>query len=231
MDEREWLSSQSPVQMMNYIRRQPANFVEQEKRLVRADPRPCKDKVFADAVRCVFGNPWRRVRFPRDGEIGPGEKLNVDRESVTLLDPCILSWSNGDLPRMAQEIAGGVCSECDDGRVWNRQDHPDYIGTVPCKLCRGTGRTPSDYSRSRLLILADAYQEAAGDAACEDVWRHLRGESRCPMCLGTTKVKFQSSMHVAGSVCKCGTGWIPSHAECVPGCWAVDLFLMPKETT
>lgn len=162
----------------------------------------------AALLRDVVGNPWR-----------PPHVLawHTGREQ---LHP----WLTPTVRELAQaaydERTEGVCSAC-GGTGDETSD-----GQGRCGGCAGTGKSGLVLDPARLLILADALE----DAGCgeEAILRHLRSEEPCPGC------SFGQTPYYGG-----GGGWCSFcdqsgpdihylkrlDARHVRGCWVVDLLL------
>lgn len=83
-----------------------------------------------------------------------------------------------------------------------------------------------DCDFTALPVLADALEEAGCQE--EAVLRHLRGEERCPDCLGTGSADsggFTPNDEPISVVCECVSGWVPLRGPHVRGCWVLDLVL------
>lgn len=81
---------------------------------------------------------------------------------------------------------------------------------------------------ARLGVLADALEDAG--STDEAILRHLRGEERCPKCLGVplAPTNYQTEkgrIHLVCQSCKDTPGWAPLRSPHVRGCWCIDLIL------
>jgi len=123
----------------------------------------------AALLRCVFGNPFRRLQVWRNAEghpDGPGAGPLYDHRTNWL------AWNGGAVRRLAEAAYGGEeqCRHCD--RVGVRTPHEDGE-ECSCAKCGGSGTVTSPFDASRLPVLADALEEAG----CTDqtILDHLRG--------------------------------------------------------
>ncbi len=222
MTESEWLTSTNPAAMWRHL-----NSIE----LMGKD-----DSFSCDDLRCIFGNPFRRTRPQRFLEQHTGQDC-CDRHADQKACDCrsdwnaVLQWSNGLLPRMAQQMRGGErCEVCDGEGMFEAAD------IRVCSICHGTGKTPPRFAD--IPVLLDAYLEACEELRLEpeeEIVMHLRGMARCPHCLGTGK---EESRYGSGPDCvptgciwcggdgdfKKGTGWLRSDAGHCSGCWVLSLF-------
>ena len=162
-------------------------------------------------LRDIVGNPWRPVMLPRT--FGFDDAKNeicsvVDRSSW--LTTTVLS-----LARAAhEERVARKCERCHSGKVvtsyegtfWTRTDKPrNTYG--PCPDCKGTGTFPSaELDRNRLLILADALEEAGVEDVpcpnCKDA-DFFVGDSGIPMMGGEEPYATRAKAYW-NSKCICG---------------------------
>lgn len=172
----------------------------------------------AALLRDIFGNPWRPVVLPR-AEFLRFDGLEV--RSTPILSrhayavPNVLS-----LARAAYEDrVERTCGRCGgEGKV------PHYqgmyrLGSDPCPLCAGTGRTGLVLDPGTLGALHDALIEAGCPETVE-----------CPTHCKVSSV-MPGGLTISGCVACGGTGRVPNPLLAhllepgphVRGCWAVDL--------
>lgn len=94
------------------------------------------------------------------------------------------------------------------------------VGCVPWLTPEAVSIAAAAYDErdwGRLPVLADALEEAGAD--CEDLLGHLRGRERCRVCLG------RGSWEVYVCSTCLGSGSVSLPGPHTRGCWAVDLIL------
>lgn len=110
----------------------------------------------------------------------------------------------------------------------NGPDYPDEEWIeVPWLTPTVTSLAQGIYDRQEWDLmpeLGDALEEAG--CTNEEILRHLRRMERCPECLGSGLLTYQTCTD-CGRQCDnqvfLGTGWIPLRGPHVRGCWVIDL--------
>ncbi len=164
---------------------------------IRTHNIPADRVVGANLLREVVGNPWRQVVFwPREG-------WRVDPEGTVCLNPAILDWQDGTVPRLARTIY--------DGRLWAEMPIlGDALEEAGCpdgdllRHCRGQEQCPRCLGRGMVaippgiasLLEAEEEQEVKTVAGSWHV---------CPQCEEER--------------------WITLRSPHVRGCWALDIIL------
>lgn len=200
MTEQEWLTSDDPARMLQWVNRghgaqTPGKDISDRNlrlyhsaliehldmntvAIERANLSPSTAALAAALLRDIVGNPWKP-----QGDWSPepafAKANGFERLPPKWLQP-ILRWNDGTIPKIAQAIY--------DARAFDQ-----------------------------LPILADALE----DAGCDDaaILEHCRGYELCPGCASGKGCD-------PGDWPDCdGSGWMPLRNPHVRGCWVLDLLL------
>jgi hypothetical protein len=171
---------------------------------------------FADALRDVFGNPWRPVAASEE------------------ICEC------GDWKSDHQN--GGPCAVCCQSRApYDGCEAFRATGTFykrhwlsSCTIVSIARTIHHEQAWAELPILADALEEAGCD--CEPLLAHLRNEPVvCPECNGTGYHRYYPDLggkpnySDQGGCEYCDNGRFPANAVHCRGCWALRLILGDHE--
>lgn len=172
---------------------------------------PEAKKYRAGLLRCIAGNPWRKVRcrqtlnplgsdLPRYASIREAPSCDC-----AWLIPTVLSLAHAAYRPCPRCVTWGI-DTLHDGRT-GRTDH------VICPDCHGEGHVEEGrLDPAGLAVLADALEEAGCPQEVECETCHGERDPSCPAC-ETGVVQHPLLRHLR------------SPGPHVMGCWAVDLIL------
>lgn len=248
MTEAEWLSSEEPVRMLNWLDRVVVQGDDQPFGL----PSQRKLRLFAAACWRLFaeerilnwkpGDPSGRGHYIdlRDScdaaeRVADGEPAPERGWIVLAQDARVAARQTMDSGALPKSINQAALIRDLAGNPFQ----PVTLMSGACGHCKGYGcghcvhwLRPSirgmarriyeerDFSADALGVLADVLEDAGCDS--EEVLRHLRRQDHCSLCAFAAQ---EGDLPIWCGECNNGRGWIPKRGPCVRGCHIIDLIL------
>lgn len=168
----------------------------------------------AAILREIVGNPFHPIAM------WPGPKTaEVAARLARTPDSKIIHLHRGIITPLVRDLAEAAYRERSLRRCHTCAGSGELATShkFDCYDCHGTGTISNGtLDPDRLAVLSDALEEAGCDNV--DLLMHLRGQERCPQCLG--------GIELADPCNRCGAkGLIPKHSPCYRGCAWLDLLL------
>lgn len=237
MTEAEYLTSEDPAAMLDYLGTGPADSTGAQRKDWTA-PSGRKLRLWVEACRAIrtklaedrwgynLDDPVQLVDAVREWATSHRDVVPAGSVRTALLREIIGNpFAPHPFALKADEIAR---------RLWRWRYVPRRDATFPQLvppwlteqaevLARGAAEPGEDgvLDGQCLLVLADCLEEAG--CTHEGLLRHLRGQERCRYCSGHGAVLSTYSFPVTACRCCEGTGWRSLPVPHVHGCWAVDL--------